>query len=640
MLSDTLREGAHGKIFKILFWIIILSFIFAGVGNYLIPRLNTDPVRVGDLSIKASEWNEQYNYHTRMMQRAYGAEASELLEKSDYVRSLRMSVLESMVDSLALNVTVWNNGIRIGDSQVKDVILNNHAFYEDGKFSNDLYLATVRNMGLSPEYYAEQLRTGLLAGSVSEPVGRALSEPMPYELDTVASLMAQTRTVDLYTLDPAALSPSLSVSAEEVQTYYDSHHNDFMEPAEVTFTYIVLNYKDILAGIKADDQTLEDYYNMHQDEFAVAEQREASHILVKSGSTMADTVAKIQEALKSGEPFAEVAKKYSEDVNTAPSGGYLGTIERSTLAENLGDALFALPEEGAVSEPVYDEFGAHILRVDHIIASYVPDFSQIREKVRELQAQSEAQRIYQERLGTLTEQTFENPDSLDAAAAALGLEVQDSGVVRYGAKDLKWPLGEAELQKAAFAENNRTSALNSYPITLSDNAAAVVNVSSYQESRLIPLEQQQDKARELALKSKSAAEAERILREFAGQASQNPAAELPAHVKARKDLLVERSSKEVEPLFAMKIFAVPSEPLGQWILGENHGMPALAVLRNLAEDLNHDSDYYKKLIRTQLEQYKAEEAQNLLYKSARELNEVDYNDDAIRMVIQQNNEVD
>ena len=46
MLTDKLRDGAHGKVFKILFWIIILSFIFAGVGNYLIPKLNTDPVKI------------------------------------------------------------------------------------------------------------------------------------------------------------------------------------------------------------------------------------------------------------------------------------------------------------------------------------------------------------------------------------------------------------------------------------------------------------------------------------------------------------------------------------------------------------------------------------------------------------------
>ena len=51
MLTDKLRDGAHGKVFKILFWIIILSFIFAGVGNYLIPRLDNSPAKIGDYKI-------------------------------------------------------------------------------------------------------------------------------------------------------------------------------------------------------------------------------------------------------------------------------------------------------------------------------------------------------------------------------------------------------------------------------------------------------------------------------------------------------------------------------------------------------------------------------------------------------------
>lgn len=52
MLTDKLRDGAHGKVFKILFWIIILSFIFAGVGNYLIPKLNTDPVKLVNTALR------------------------------------------------------------------------------------------------------------------------------------------------------------------------------------------------------------------------------------------------------------------------------------------------------------------------------------------------------------------------------------------------------------------------------------------------------------------------------------------------------------------------------------------------------------------------------------------------------------
>ena len=158
MLSDKLREGAQGKIFKFLFWIIILSFIFAGVGGYLIPRLNTDPVTVGDYPITANEWNEQYNRQTQQMHRQFGAEASRLLENPQYVAALRTEILENMISNVALNSAVFATDVRIGDEQVREVIRTIPAFQRDGKFDNDLYLASVRNMGMNPEYFGEQLR--------------------------------------------------------------------------------------------------------------------------------------------------------------------------------------------------------------------------------------------------------------------------------------------------------------------------------------------------------------------------------------------------------------------------------------------------------------------------------------------------
>ena len=162
MLSDKLREGAQGKIFKLLFWIIILSFIFAGVGGYLIPRLNTDPVTVGDYKISANEWNEQYNRETQQMHRIYGAQASRLLENQQYVAALRSSVLESMIDNVALSSAVFSSDVRIGDEQVREVIRRTPAFQRDGRFDNDLYLASVRNMGMNPEYFGEQMRLSIM----------------------------------------------------------------------------------------------------------------------------------------------------------------------------------------------------------------------------------------------------------------------------------------------------------------------------------------------------------------------------------------------------------------------------------------------------------------------------------------------
>lgn len=50
MLMDKLREGAQGRVAKIIFWLIILSFSLAGVGSYLNRPADTNPARVNDSS--------------------------------------------------------------------------------------------------------------------------------------------------------------------------------------------------------------------------------------------------------------------------------------------------------------------------------------------------------------------------------------------------------------------------------------------------------------------------------------------------------------------------------------------------------------------------------------------------------------
>ena len=173
MLTDKLRDGAHGKVFKIIFWIIILSFIFAGVG--IIPRLNTDPVEIGDIKISANQWNSSYQDQVRAMQNQYGPSIHDMLENPEAVKVLRMQVLERLIDNAALASETYKQGIRIGDEQVKDAIRKEKAFFKDGKFNNDVFLATVKNMGSSADYFAQQMRASLAQETIAEPVLRASS---------------------------------------------------------------------------------------------------------------------------------------------------------------------------------------------------------------------------------------------------------------------------------------------------------------------------------------------------------------------------------------------------------------------------------------------------------------------------------
>jgi parvulin-like peptidyl-prolyl isomerase len=82
----------------------------------------------------------------------------------------------------------------------------------------------------------------------------------------------------------------------------------------------------------------------------------ASHILVEKQSQ----ALKVQEELKAGADFRELARKYS----TCPSGkkgGDLGQFGRGQMVKEFEVAAFAL-KQGQVSEPVKTQFGYHIIK--------------------------------------------------------------------------------------------------------------------------------------------------------------------------------------------------------------------------------------------------------------------------------------
>jgi peptidyl-prolyl cis-trans isomerase D len=105
----------------------------------------------------------------------------------------------------------------------------------------------------------------------------------------------------------------------------------------------------------------------------------ARHILIKAGS-YATAEQKVEakkraEALQkratSGEDFAELASKYSEDQLAAQNGGDVGFLRKGTMAESFDKALFSM-EVNEVSEVVETPYGFHVIKVLAIREGDVP----------------------------------------------------------------------------------------------------------------------------------------------------------------------------------------------------------------------------------------------------------------------------
>ncbi|MDY5721951.1 MAG: SurA N-terminal domain-containing protein [Succinivibrio sp.] len=635
MLTDKLRDGAHGKVFKILFWIIILSFIFAGVGNYLIPRLDNSPAKIGDYKIGVEQWNGQYQDQTRQLQRQYGAAVSKLFENPEYVKAMRLQVLERIIDNVALSTVTLDQGIRVGDEQVKDAIRKEKAFFKDGKFNNDLFVASVKNMGSSPDHFAEQIRASLVQDTLANPIILSQAQAFPYEVEELAKLLTQERVVDTYTADTKAIAKDITVSDDEAKAYYDKNHDTFMKPSQVQFSYILLSAKDLEKNVEVTDEALDEYYNLNSTDFAIPEKRVCSQILVKATTENFEQKAKEALAkLQSGASFEEVGAQYSDDKDFAKSKGSLGELEKGSLSQQLDIALFAIKDKGQYSPVVIDNAGAHILKLDDIIASKIPSLADIKDEVTSKFVQSKAMEMYNEKSQTLSNVSYEKPDSLDDSAKEVGVEVKQSGVVSLGDKSLAWPLNDDEVQKAAFNETNRTSNQNSPVVNLSDSACLVLNVSDYQDAKLEAFDTVKDKAIELAKSSKVNEVARKALESIKTAVKEGKEVKAEANIKVQSDVVVPRNSPNFDELFSLSVFAIPNTKLDSTITSIK-GEPTLAVLKEVRQN-DEDLDKYTDLIRTQLVQFKQNKANSMLYLGARENCDVEYNEAAINLVIQQN----
>jgi foldase protein PrsA len=108
--------------------------------------------------------------------------------------------------------------------------------------------------------------------------------------------------------------------------------------------------------VNVGDADIKKYYDAHQDQYGVPEQRDVAHILVKT-KALAD---QLYQRVKSGEDFSTLAKKYSQDPGSKKQGGKL-TISKGQTVGPFDQTAFLL-KTNQVSHPIKTQFGYHIIK--------------------------------------------------------------------------------------------------------------------------------------------------------------------------------------------------------------------------------------------------------------------------------------
>lgn len=125
------------------------------------------------------------------------------------------------------------------------------------------------------------------------------------------------------------------------------------------------------------DSAMKTVYTDASKQITSEQEVHARHILVPTE----EEAKKVEEELKKGADFAELAKKESKDPG-ASDGGDLGFFTKEQMVPDFSKVAFAL-EPGKISDPVKTQFGWHIIKVEEKRARKAPDFDQVKPQIEQ-----------------------------------------------------------------------------------------------------------------------------------------------------------------------------------------------------------------------------------------------------------------
>ena len=211
--------------------------------------------------------------------------------------------------------------------------------------------------------------------------------------------------IDRILLDQQAAARKISVSDEEVRAIVKSQQKSMNLDEEAIaeelkkqnmteelfyrqWKYQILSRRlldSVTQGsIAVTDREIEEYHRKHYGEegSGYGKQTKIAHILIDQETEGALSKAEeVLELAKSGEPFAQLASKYSMDASSAQNGGLLGYFVKGDLVPEIESAVEKTAVNG-IAGPVKTSRGYHVIKVLEKIEDEKSSVSRYRDRIK------------------------------------------------------------------------------------------------------------------------------------------------------------------------------------------------------------------------------------------------------------------
>jgi peptidyl-prolyl cis-trans isomerase D len=452
-MLNIMRKNAGSWIIKVVFCIIVVVFIFWGVGSFQDSK-DQRVALVNDEAISLQSYQTAYDNALQTLQQQYG---NNLNKDTLKMLQLPQRIIQSLVTKTLMLQEAEKLDIRVSDKELAAAIQSMTAFQESGIFNAQRYRSLLSQNKLSAEQFEASQRENLIMEKLQNVINSGLKVTDGEILEWYNWKNASV-DINYVMFDKDAIS-GLNPSDEELQSYYNGNKENYKTEEKVKVRYLAFGPEQFASGVTISDDEIKEYYDAHPSEFNQEKTVEARHILLKMDEKAEDAVVqktkeKAEEILKmarEGQDFAELAKQYSEDPGSKEDGGYLGAFKKEAMIEPFAEKAFSM-KAGEISDLVQTQYGFHIIKVEKVSEASVTSLADAAPGIREKLTKEAAKGLAYDKAETVFDEMLKEED-VEKTAETLNMTFQSTDFFTSKGPESGFT-NPAQLAKAAFALEN------------------------------------------------------------------------------------------------------------------------------------------------------------------------------------------
>ncbi len=233
-----MRKYATGYMIKGIFGLIIIVFIFWGVGG--MQSGDKTVAEVGSHKVTMLEYQETYNRLLNMYRNILKDKMDEKMLKA---LKLKEAAMNDIVDRYLLLANAKELGITASDEDFREQLNNMDAFKKDGKFNKQVYLEVLKANGIEPGRFEESQKMDIVSARMANLIkdnGVVVNDALIY-----AAYVKERGKIDLayMVVDPADYQKKIEVTDKEIQDLYEKEKGSYVGENRYGLKYIAIPEK-------------------------------------------------------------------------------------------------------------------------------------------------------------------------------------------------------------------------------------------------------------------------------------------------------------------------------------------------------------------------------------------------------------